>query len=384
MNTPPVIVHIIYRLAIGGLENGLVNLINRMPKDRYRHMIICADDYTDFKNRIQREDVEIYALRKRPGNDLNAQYRLWKLLRKLKPDIVHTRNLGTIEYTIPAFFAGVKYRVHGEHGRDMSDIDGSNRKFIILRRFYNLFLHRFIALSRDLESYLLVSVGIKRQKLVQLYNGVDIARFQRSTQRDLKATEIVFGTVGRLQAEKDQATLIRSFKLLIEYCSAVKTNMPEPRLVLVGNGPDRGKLEQLISELNLNGRVTFLGARDDIPEQLNGIDVFVLPSLGEGISNTILEAMASSLPVIATAVGGNPELVDDGKTGLLVPSANPDEMAKAMQRYIDEPDLIEKHGVAGRKRVEDMFSMDAMVNAYMAVYDDLLSRSSSKAGRDEQ
>jgi len=372
MSKAPLIVHIIYRLAIGGLENGLVNLINRMPKDRYRHVIICADNFTDFKNRIQRNDVDVYALKKRPGNDLKAQYRLWKLLRELKPDIVHTRNLGTIEYTIPAFLAGVKYRVHGEHGRDMSDIDGANRKYIFLRKFYCLFITRFIALSKDLESYLVEAVGIDRRKVIQLYNGVDIARF-KSKEYDKNGSKrevLRIGTVGRLQAEKDQATLIQAFNICLE----VMTNKSglDMRLSLIGDGPDRASLEDTVQKLGIQDSVDFLGARDDVPRQMSALDIFVLPSKGEGISNTILESMASGLPVIATAVGGNPELVVEGKSGYLVPSANPQLMAEAIGKYIDDPCLLQLHGKFGRERAEKTFSMKAMVDSYMKVYDDLI------------
>ena len=369
----PLVVHIIYRLDFGGLENGLVNLINNMPEEKYRHAIICASDYTDFRKRIKKSDVEVYALNKKPGNDLSAYYRLWKLLRKLKPDIVHTRNLGTIEYVIPAMLAGVKYRIHGEHGRDMSDIDGTNRKYIFLRKFYNLFLHRFIALSKDLEQWLLSTVEINQKKVVQLYNGVDLTRFNCSTGTTKSLTnlpqispeDIIIGTVGRLQAEKDQTTLINAFSRVLLHSKNIK-------LMIVGDGPDREKLKALVNEKKLASNVIFTGARNDIPSLLSEMDIFVLPSRGEGISNTILEAMASSLPVIATRVGGNPELVDEAVTGKLVPSNDAKKMADAINFYLDDKPLTGLHGKAGRQRVEAMFSMDKMVASYVEVYDSLL------------
>ncbi|MDH5691588.1 MAG: TIGR03088 family PEP-CTERM/XrtA system glycosyltransferase [Gammaproteobacteria bacterium] len=372
MNRPPLIVHIIYRLAIGGLENGLVNLINRTPQ--YRHAIICADDFTDFKNRIQRDDVEVYALKKRPGNDYAAQFRLWKLLRKLRADLVHTRNLGTIEYVVPAMLAGVRHRIHGEHGRDMSDIDGTNKKYIFLRKVYAPFFKRFIALSVDLEEYLLKRVGLSRSKVVQLYNGVDISRFQPKYGSSAGSEAIVFGTVGRLQAEKDQANLIRAFACLSRLMENNSHPLPKVSLKIIGDGPDRERLHTLIEQENLGRRVTLFGASDDIPAQLKTLDVFILPSLGEGISNTILEAMATGLPVIATRVGGNPELVVEGETGTLVPPAEPEKMAEAMFGYVQEPARIEKEGRAGRLRVENRFSIDSMVNAYQKVYDEILGR----------
>ncbi|MDH5545602.1 MAG: TIGR03088 family PEP-CTERM/XrtA system glycosyltransferase [Gammaproteobacteria bacterium] len=376
MQGRPLIVHVLYRLAIGGLENGLINLINRMPEDCYRHVIICASDYTDFRKRIQRDDVEVYALHKRPGNDIRAQYRFWKLMRKLKPQIVHTRNLGTIEYTLPAAFAGVKYRIHGEHGRDMSDIDGSNSKYRILRRAYNPLIARFIALSKDLDSWLKEQVRISPRKIVQIYNGVDMQRFSQSekSRQEIRKelgigkSEILVGSVGRLQAEKDQATLLRAYALL--------EKNENTRLVLIGDGPDRQKLEALAIQLAISNRVIFAGARNDVPAMLNALDLFVLPSLGEGISNTILEAMASGLPIVATSVGGNPELIDDGNTGLLVPSNNPSAMTAAIDSYLKDKALLKQHGKAGRARVERLFSMDAMIANYMKVYDELCGRGS--------
>jgi len=379
MHSSPLIAHVIFRLDFGGLENGLVNLINNMSAEKYRHVIICASDFTDFRKRIKNSNVEVYALHKKPGNDLGVYYRLWKLLRKLKPDIVHTRNIGTIEYVIPAILAGVKHRVHGEHGRDLSDIDGTNKKYILLRKFYNIFLHRFIALSKDLEQWLYNTVKISPQKVMQLYNGVDLSRFYErvspnklpSQCSQINKADILIGTVGRFQGEKDQTTLINAFALVLTRGESKYQNI---KLLLIGDGPDRSLLEALVAKKAMREYVIFFGARNDIPDLLAELDIFVLPSRGEGISNTILEAMASGLPVIATSVGGNPELVAGNSTGILVPSNNPEKMADAIRTYLDQPTLVEKHGKAGRKRVEETFSMDAMVNAYMKVYDDLIGR----------
>jgi len=398
MTPRPFIVHIIFRLDFGGLENGLVNLINNMADDKYRHAIICASDFTDFRKRIKNPDVEVYALHKKPGNDFGAYFRLWKLLRKLKPDIVHTRNLGTIEYVIPAILAGVKYRIHGEHGRDMSDIDGTNKKYILLRRFYGKFISRFIALSKDLEHWLINTVEIPSSKVVQLYNGVDLTRFQekdastiiRAQLPGVDDDDILIGTVGRLQAEKDQATLVNAFASLLSQLSSEQKHI---KLLLIGDGPDREKLGVLVEERRLTERVIFLGARNDIPDLLSALDVFVLPSRGEGISNTILEAMASGLPVIATHVGGNPELVAESRTnstsltsltnstsltsltnstGILVPPNDAGKMAEALLVYLNDMTLAKKHGKAGRQRVEALFSMDKMIENYVGAYDSVL------------
>lgn len=372
--TIPLVVHVIYRLAIGGMENGLVNLINNMPVNRYRHAIICVTDYTDFRNRIT-VPVDIYALHKKPGNNISSHIRLWRLLRKLRPDIIHTRNLGTLEYALVARLAGVKVTIHGEHGRDMQDIDGTSKKYNFMRRLFRPFISAYITVSQDLERWLEVVINVDRNNIYQIYNGVDIEKFSRLELADSSHhiyEKIVIGTIGRLKEEKDQSTLISAFARLLEICPAMKRRL---QLIIVGDGPLRDNLEALAYRKGISDWVTFTGARDDVPSLLRSMHIFVLPSLGEGISNTILEAMASGLPVVATAVGGNLELVQDGITGRLVSSANVNEMSDALKSYIENIDLIRMHGSAGRENIVSKFLINNMVNGYMYVYDKYLGLS---------
>jgi len=374
----PLIAHIVHRFDIGGLENGVVNLINHMPEHKYRHVIICMTDYSDFYQRIDRKGIEIYALHKKDGKDPLNYLRLWRLLRRLKPDISHTRNIATIDGAVIAMLAGIKYRVHGEHGRDIYDVDGSNAKYQRLRRLCQPLIHRFIALSKDLEAWLIDQVGIKRDKVVQLYNGVDTGKFRpykTDINRLLNETfvsndEVIFGTVGRFEPIKDQLTLLQAFTDLLEKSPLAKERA---RLVLVGDGQLKPQLEQFVNDQGLQAFVRLTGKRNDVAHVLQAFDVFVLPSLGEGISNTILEAMASGLPVLATDVGGNAELVEPEVTGQLVPSSRPDIMAKKMLEYLELPECIQKQGALAVNRVQQRFSIEQMVEKYMSVYDALLA-----------
>ena len=372
---PPLVVHLIYRLAVGGLENGLVNLINRMPPERYRHAIVCIDDYTDLRERIQHPGVEVYALHKRPGHGLGVFWRCWRLLRRLRPTIVHTRNLAALEFQLPARLAGVRYRVHGEHGRDTSDISGTNRKYLLIRRMFRPLVDRYVALSKDLACWLEGSVGVAPKHISQIYNGVDTARFHPVEKRQplppdgfLPPDGIVIGTVGRMQGEKDQLTLVRAF---LELLDSVERGRERLRLVLIGDGPLRERAQVLLREAGAEALAWLPGVRDDTPQLLRGFDVFALPSLIEGVSNTILEAMAAGLPVVATAVGGNPELILENETGRLVPPGDATMMAESLRFYIDSPELRRQHGRAGRRRVEQTFSMENMVAGYLNVYDGL-------------
>jgi glycosyltransferase involved in cell wall biosynthesis len=152
----------------------------------------------------------------------------------------------------------------------------------------------------------------------------------------------------------------------------------------VGEGPLRTQAQQELRAADMRELAWLPGARDDIPQLMRGFDVFVLPSLAEGISNTILEAMASGLPVVATNVGGNPELVAQNKTGMLVPSANVQALAMTLERYVHDPGFAARHGRAGRARVAHEFSMESMVRGYEAVYDELLQLPSMVSARSDQ
>lgn len=376
-NQPALVVHIIYRLGVGGLENGLVNLINHMPPERYRHVIICLTDSTDFRDRIQCKEVPVIALHKREGQDFGVHLRLSKVLRSLGPDIVHTRNLAGLEYLLPAALAAVPGRIHSEHGRDMPELEGLNIKYNWLRRAMRPLVHHYIAVSPDLADWLVRIVGVRSDRVTQIYNGVDLQRFRpRTGARPALGLPgfappgtFVMGTVGRMEAVKDPLTLVQAFLNLLdtEPCACKRL-----RLVIIGDGRLREEARRLLRAANAEQLAWLPGERADIPEVMCGLDLFVLPSLREGISNTILEAMASGLPVVATRVGGNPELVEEGETGLLVPPADPLRLAEAIRTYLVDKRQLCRHGQAGRRRAETRFGIEAMVNGYLAIYDTVL------------
>lgn len=374
----PLITHVIHQLAVGGLENGLVNVINRLPADKYRHVIISLHACTDFRNRIKNPNVEVHVLQKRPGKDLRLYVRLWRLFRRLKPDIVHTRNLATLEAQFPALVAGVPHRVHGEHGRDVHDLDGTSKKYRLLRKLFRPMIHRYISLSLDLKCYLQEQIGVREDRITHICNGVDTERFTpvgagAALPGDFSGPDkIVVGTVGRMETVKDQITLVHAFVRLVNEYPGGREHL---RLIMVGDGALREPAGLILEAAGL-ARIAWLpGEREDVPDILRSMDVFVLPSLAEGISNTILEAMASGLPIVATRVGGNDELVDQDKTGFLVPRAEPGLLADAIRVYVDNPNLRHLHGTNARKRCEEEFSIDTMVQRYEDVYDHLLNSS---------
>jgi sugar transferase (PEP-CTERM/EpsH1 system associated) len=305
------------------------------------------------------------------------------VLRGLQPDIVHTRNLAALEGQIPALLARGAARVHGEHGRDVFDLHGTNRKYNLLRKAIRPLVTRYIAVSQDLARWLVDQVGVRPDRVRQIYNGVDQERFRpRQGPRPALLPEgfappdaFVVGTVGRLAEVKDQTTLIRAFARVLQELPRERSRL---RLVIIGDGEMRESLEACIHEEDLANHVWLAGDREDVPKALQLLDLFVLPSLGEGISNTILEAMACALPVVATRVGGNPEVVEDGITGALVPVSDADRMAAVIAAYVRDRGLCGLHGRAGLDRVCRHFHWDRCVNGYLAVYDDVLGVTGSK------
>jgi sugar transferase (PEP-CTERM/EpsH1 system associated) len=375
----PLIVHVIHRFGIGGLENGVVNLINHMPEERYRHAIVCLQGYTDFRKRLQRKNVAIHDMAKRDGHDPRVYWRLFRIFRQLRPAIVHTRNLSAMEVQAIAALAGVPGRVHGEHGRDTYDLHGRNRKYNLLRRLVRPYIGHYIAVSKDLQNWLMSAVGVKRGNISQIYNGVDSIRFRPAqTPRALLGppgffdeNNIVIGSVGRMAAVKDYPNLVQAFLKLLHQEPALRDRL---RLLIVGGGEARDTCLRVMNQHGVGQLAWLPGERSDIPELMAAMDIFVLPSLGEGISNTILEAMATGLPVIATRVGGNPELVQEGVTGLLVPPADPDALAQTLLEYVRDADRRHAHGRAAREIIDRQFSIPAMVQGYLSVYDRMPKR----------
>jgi sugar transferase (PEP-CTERM/EpsH1 system associated) len=244
-------------------------------------------------------------------------------------------------------------------------------------------VQRYVALSQDLQGYLQRRVGIAPQRIVQIYNGVDVERFappppvaQGARARPAIAgcpftapQHWLLGTVGRMQTVKDQPLLARAFVRALVLAPALRATL---RLVLVGEGPLRAQAQAILAEAGAADLAWLPGERSDVPDVMRGLDLFVLPSQAEGISNTILEAMACACPVLATRVGGNAELIEAGLTGDLVPAGDAETMAHALVALAQDPARAARMGRAGRARVEQRFSLQAMVGAYQRLYGEVL------------
>ena len=379
MNHKPLIVHVLYRLDTGGMERIVVSLVNA-THDRYRHAVISLTGFGALRLEIEDAVVACLSLEKKPGKDWWCYFRFWRALRTLKPDLVQTYNIGTLDLAPVARLAGVHRLIHAEHGRDATDPGGDNRKYQWLRRWMAPLIRRYVVVSHDLQSWLTERVGIRPSKVTYIANGIDPAKFSRACigfepRKRLgdfaPPGTVLIGNVARLDKVKDHEGLIFAFKLLRE--KAGKNNA-SARLIIAGEGPQRGELERQIARLGLTETVRLLGNRGDVAHLLAECDVFALSSIAEGMPLTLMEAMAAGLPVVATDVGGVASVVEAGVTGTLVPAGDPHALAEALSAYVADENLRRQHGKAGCARVAAQFSLSTMVSSYVALYDELLGR----------
>jgi sugar transferase (PEP-CTERM/EpsH1 system associated) len=364
----PLVVHLLNRFDTGGLENGVVNLINHLPA--FRHAVVAVTEITAFKERVTAPGTQFFALNKPPGQGLWLYPRVYRLLRALRPAVVHTRNLGAMEFQLPAWAARVPLRVHSEHGWEVNDLGGVNRANQRLRRLYGPAVHRFVALSRAIESYLTGPVGVARQRVQRICNGVDTQRFTPAAPPPAdwpfrRGEHLVIGAVGRMQAVKDPLNLVDAFVRLRDHCEA---DWPRLRLVMLGGGPLLADARARLASAGVAAQAWLPGDRSDVAELLPQFDIFALPSQAEGISNTLLEAMACGCAPVTTDVGGNPELVEDRRNGLLVPAQDGQALAGALAGLVHDAGLRAKLGSASLARARSEFSLDAMVGAYGRLY----------------
>ena len=371
------VLHVVPSFNMGGMENGVVNLINHTNPDVFSHEICCITTSGNADLRLKRR-VRIFEMHKREGNDWRLIPRLVRLMRKREPDIVHTRNWGATDAILSAKIAGVRTVIHGEHGWNIDDPRGKIKRRLIARKLMSHAVNCFVAVSEDIKRWLIKSAGVKSSEVSTIINGVDTDKFRPKNKEETRKAfgfskrDLIIGTVGRLDPIKNQHKLLYAFAKI-----ANATN--NLHLVLVGDGPERHRLESIKETFPCGDRITFFGERDDVHEILPILDVFVLPSTNEGISNTILEAMATGLPVIATNVGGNPELVQHKHTGFLVPPANCDALVCTLNVYIEDAAMAEVHGKNGRKRAVRDFSLEHMVKEYETLYTTLQRRGISAA-----
>lgn len=356
------VMHVIHHLQPGGMEYGVIKLVNALGPGI--ESIICSTTTASpAMKAMLAPDVRVIELTRRSGNDPRLVWQLYKTFRRSRPDIVHTHAWGTlVEGYVAARLARVPRVLHGEHGT----LQTSPRQ-VRVQRWLWLRVDRLLSVSSRLAERMAATMQIPGERIAVLRNGVDLARFGITPRAEARAAlgvdddVVLVGHAGRLVEVKDQGALV-------EAAARLKAQGLRFQVVIAGEGPCRPALEAQIARLDVGECVTLLGHRSDVDRLFAALDLYVLCSRSEGMPNTILEAMASGVPVVSTRVGGADELVVDGETGILVPPGQLDLLADAMARVIRSEQLRKAMGAAGRARAHESFSLAAMVAGYRAEY----------------
>lgn len=371
--SPCHVVHFIYRFSPGGLENVVVQLVNHLPKKLFRHTVIALTDVDpDFAQRIDNTSVEFIELNKPPGQPFALYPRVYRILRRLRPDVLHTCNLAALEFVPVAVFARVPLRVHAEHGMDTAELGEKASVYRKLRKIYNPFVSHYVVVSNTLQTYLRDKISVAPHRVHLIPNGVDTKQFRpRKPGDSLPAgfpfqpeRDCVIGTVGRQVAIKNPMLLVEAFVSLVQ---SEKMDSHSLRLAMVGDGPLKECIVQHMHAAGLEDRLWLPGVRSDIAPILRAFDCFVLPSLSEATSCTLQEAMATGLPIVATDVGGNADLLRQGDCGSLVPSGDVQALTSAILRHLQMGDF-RPQALTALSAVQIDHGLDITIQRYQKLF----------------
>jgi sugar transferase (PEP-CTERM/EpsH1 system associated) len=359
------VMQVVHSLARGGSERLACDLSLGLDPSRVRSSVCALDKDGPLREDLTRAGIPAFVIGRRPGFDWPVILRLHRLFRDNRVDVVQTHHLNQLVYSgLGARLAGAAI-VHVEHEYFSLQRRSAKRRLRLLAPL----CHRVVAVGEEIRDFLVREVGLRRSKVVVIRNGVDLARYVPQKRGAPEALGLprdgeLIGHVARLEAEKDQESLLRAFRIVLDA-------RPNVYLVIVGDGSQRGDLERTAARLGIGARVRFLGPRAEVAEILPHLKVFVLSSVNEGLPLAVLEAMACGRPVVATAVGEIPRVVEHGITGFTVAPRDPAALAASVRAVLDHPHWAACMGEAARQSIERAFSLTRVVQQYQVLYDSL-------------
>ncbi len=367
VRNPCKVLHLVQGLDVGGLEYMVVALVNQLNRKKFLPSVCCFDTLGELHNNLL-NDTKTTLLKRKPGIDLFYPFKLAALLKKDKIDIIHLHNSTAFFYGVLAGkIAGVGRIIYTEHARDVAP----NIKVRIMDKILSYLTDRIVVVAEFLKLNLVHKEWIDPKIITTIYNGIDGEPFTTEFDRqeitrelNISAAAKIIGIVARLDPIKNHRCLIKAMK-------KVSALYPNVVLIVIGDGTLRQELEELVSEEQLQNNILFLGTRNDIPRLLSVLDIFVLCSLSEGLPLTILEAMAAGKPIVATSVGGIPEIIQDNTDGIIIRSDDSDELAAAISELIRDKKKRHDMGVKARMKFEERFTVRSMVQSYEKLYEPL-------------
>ena len=364
------ILHITFNMGIGGTEQVIRQLVCSLPAHRFSNTILCIDGQVgEIGQQVRAQGVNVMSVKRSPGLDFNLVRAIRKIIRETGADLVHCH-----QYT-PWVYGwlgsrGTKARVvFTEHGRFHPD--RFRFKAMLINPVMALATNAIVAISDATRSALSRYEFIPKSRIRVIYNG--ISGFNRTScsadsvrqELDISADHFVIGTVARLDPIKNQEMMLIALPHILKHC-------PDICLMIVGDGPDRGKLERRAIELGVQKNVRFTGFRPHPADYLAAMDLFLLTSHTEGTSMTLLEAMSLGVPSVVTAVGGNPEIVQQDKTGILIPAGDSKALAASVVRLYREPVELQAMRVRCERLFSERFSIKPMILEYQNLYSRVL------------
>jgi glycosyltransferase involved in cell wall biosynthesis len=362
---------VLHSLQVGGAEMLAAHLARRF-RDSYRFVFICLDSLGRLGEQLREEGFPVHVVGRRPGLDWRCPLRLRSLLQQERVDLIHAHQYTPFLYSLLSRLHSrrppVLFLEHGRHYPDTRRLKRVIANRLLLRRG-----DRVVAVGQSVRQALIDNEGIPPHRVDVIYNGINLsafdpAQYDRCAVRNelgIAPGEFFIMQVARLDYLKDHATAVRTMKRVTE-------RRPEARLLLIGEGPLRGTIEELVAQLNLGQAVRLLGLRCDVRRLLPAADLFLLTSISEGIPLTVIEAMAAGLPVVSTRVGGVPEVVDDERTGLLAPAGADDALAEKVCQLLDNAPERQRMSQRGRLRGAAHFSDQSMDSRYRELYNEML------------
>lgn len=369
------VLYVIWSLGLGGAERVVINLAKGLDKMRFNPIVCCLNDKGEFANELEDIGIKVIPMYKKGKFDYRLIGRLTNLMREEKIDIVHTHLFGANLWgRVAAIKAKVPVIIATEH-----NVDFYKRLYhFIIDKFLSISTDRIIAVSNKVKKFY-VNRGIKPDKIEVIYNGIktdgyridELGRLEVKKEFGIEDDEILLGVIGRLVEQKGHKYLFEALNML--------DGRYKIKLLVVGEGPLLENLRSQIAGLKLEDKVIFTGLRKDVARILKDIDILVMPSLREGLPIIALEAMAAGKPIVATNVGGNPEVILEEETGFLVPAKDYLALSKAIERLIQYKELAKKMGENGYNRVKNHFSIEKMVKETEEIYCELLKKKPCKA-----
>ncbi len=372
------ILHLVLSLETGGLERMVTGLVELTDDTLFDVEVCCLDSEGPFAEDLRNKGHHVLLFQRNQEHyDYFLPFKLRNLFREKRIDVLHMHS-GTYHHGMyGAILAGLPVRIYTEHGRPVPEKTIEVLEDRVLSRFAS----RVVTVSTDLQQYMADSIRIPRNKIETIVNGVDPRVFRKRPKEidllqrlGLSSSDIVIGTVGRLADVKDQKTLLSAYKRVIEAGHPAK-------LIIVGDGPLRRELEHFAGEIFISRSTRFLGDRQDIAELLNLMDIFVLSSISEGTSMSLLEAMASRVPCVVTDVGGNSELIKDGQSGYLAPPSAPDSLADKIMLVLKETEKSTELTARALETVRKHYSIGVTATKYQELYLSCLSDRGNSYGR---